>query len=181
MDGLKGLRRTEGLPLFTLILGLVFLVAFQWVGPWLSDGVTLLADRLREALSGTALDLPVVTEGLLDSAGYVLSFLPIITVLFLLLTVLEDVGYLPRAAFLLDGWLKKLGLDGRCAVSLLLGFGCTVPAVMATRSLPETDLRRGAVRLLPFVPCSARLPFCSCWAGSWCQTAPPEARCCSMA
>ena len=148
-----------GLSLFGLILGLVFLVTFQWAGPSLSRGVEALVDILRETMSGTALDLPPITEGLLGSAGYVLSFLPIITILSLLLTVLEDVGYLPRAAFLLDGWLKKLGLDGRCAVPLLLGLGCTVPAVMATRSLPETDLRRDTVRLLPFVPCSARLPF----------------------
>lgn len=148
-----------GLPLFGLILGLVFLITFQWTGPWLGRGVEALSDRLREVMSGTALDLPPITEGLLTSAGYVLSFLPIITVLSLLLTILEDVGYLPRAAFLLDGWLKKLGLDGRCAVPLLLGFGCTVPALLATRSLPETDLRRGTVKLLPFVPCSARLPF----------------------
>ena len=148
-----------GLPLFGLILGLVFLVTFQWAGPWLSRGVDGLVDLLRAALSGTAWDLPVITEGLLGSAGYVLSFLPIITVLSLLLTLLEDVGYLPRAAFLLDGWLRKLGLDGRCAVPLLLGFGCSVPAILATRSLPEEDVRRGAVRLLPFVPCSARLPF----------------------
>ena len=148
-----------GLPLFGLILGLVFCVTFQWAGPWLSRGVEALIDLLRETLSGTPLDLPPLTEGLLGSAGYVLSFLPIITILSLLLTVLEDVGYLPRAAFLVDGWLKKLGLDGRCAVPLLLGFGCTVPAIMATRSLPEGELRRGTVRLLPFVPCSARLPF----------------------
>ena len=148
-----------GLPLFGLILGLVFLVTFQWAGPWLSRGVDGLVDLLRATLSGTAWDLPVITEGLLGSAGYVLSFLPIITVLSLLLTLLEDVGYLPRAAFLLDGWLRKLGLDGRCAVPLLLGFGCSVPAILATRSLPEEDVRRGAVRLLPFVPCSARLPF----------------------
>ena len=114
---------------------------------------------LGEALSGTAVDLPVLTEGLLGSTGYVLSFLPIITVLSLLLTLLEDVGYLPRAAFLLDVWLKKLGLDGRCAVPLLLGFGCSVPAILAARSLPEHSLRQRTVRLLPFVPCSARLPF----------------------
>ena len=148
-----------GLPLFALILGLVFLITFQWVGAWLSRGMELLTEGLKGLLANTFLDLPVVTEGLLTSAGYVLSFLPVITVLSLLLTLLEDVGYLPRAAFLLDGWLKKLGLDGRCAVPLLLGFGCSVPAVMATRSLPEKDLRRDTIRLLPFVPCSARLPF----------------------
>lgn len=148
-----------GLPLFGLILGLVFLITFQWAGPWFTQGVEALVDQIREALSGTPLDLPPITEGLLNSVGYVLSFLPVITVLSLLLTILEDVGYLPRAAFLLDGWLKKLGLDGRCAVPLLLGFGCTVPAALATRSLPEEDLRRSTVRLLPFVPCSARLPF----------------------
>ncbi len=148
-----------GLPIFAVILGLVFLTAFQWIGPWLSRGVELLTDRLRDALSGTILDMPVLTDGLLGSAGYVLSFLPVITVLSLLLTLLEDVGYLPRAAFLLDGQLRKLGLDGRCAVPLLLGFGCTVPAVMATRTLPEKELRTRLVRLLPFVPCSARLPF----------------------
>ena len=148
-----------GLPLFGLILGLVFLLTFQWAGPWLSEGVERLMGLVKGALAGTALDLPVVKEGLLDSAGYVLSFLPVITVLSLLLTLLEDVGYLPRAAFLLDSWLRRLGLDGRCAVSLLLGFGCSVPAVMATRSLPERELRGRTVRLLPFVPCSARLPF----------------------
>lgn len=148
-----------GLPIFGLILGLVFLITFQWAGPYLAQGVESLLALLREALSGTALDLPPITQGLLGSAGYVLSFLPLITVLSLLLTLLEDVGYLPRAAFLLDGWLRKLGLDGRCAVPLLLGFGCSVPAILATRTLPEGDLRKRTARLLPFVPCSARLPF----------------------
>ena len=148
-----------GLPLFGLILGLVFLIVFQWVGPWVGEGIERLMVLLREAMAGTPLDRPILTEGLLGSAGYVLSFLPIITALSLMLTLLEDVGYLPRAAFLLDSWLKKLGLDGRCAISLLLGFGCTVPAVMATRTLPERDMRRATMRLLPFVPCSARLPF----------------------
>lgn len=148
-----------GLPIFALSLGLVFLIAFQWVGPYLGQGIEWGKDRLKEALTGSAADRPLIVEGLLSSAGYVLSFLPVITLLSLLLTLLEDVGYLPRAAFLLDGWLKKLGLDGRCAVPLLLGFGCSVPAVMATRSLPEKDLRLSTVRMLPFVPCSARLPF----------------------
>ena len=148
-----------GLPIFSLILGLVFLITFQWAGPWLSRGVETMSGSLVEALSGTALDLSVITDGLLGSAGYVLSFLPIITVLSFLLTLLEDVGYLPRAAFLLDGWLRKIGLDGRCAVPLLLGFGCSVPAILTTRTLPERRLRRRTIRLLPFVPCSARLPF----------------------
>ena len=148
-----------GLPLFGLILGSVFFIAFQWIGPWLSQGIEALMSLLQAALSGILPDLPIVTEGLVGSAGYVLSFLPIITVLSLLLTLLEDVGYLPRAAFLLDNWLKRLGLDGRCAVPLLLGFGCSVPATMATRSMPERTLRQGTIRLLPFVPCSARLPF----------------------
>ena len=148
-----------GLPLFALILGMVFLIAFEWAGPYLSRGIEGGMELLKEALSGSFADQPVLMDGQLGSAGYVLSFLPVITILSLLLTLLEDVGYLPRAAFLLDGWLKKLGLDGRCAVPLLLGFGCTVPAVLATRTLTEKDLRRGTVRLLPFVPCSARLPF----------------------
>ncbi len=148
-----------GLPVFGAILGAVFSITFQWAGPWLGRGIESMIRRFIDALAGTALDRPVVTEGLLGSAGYVLSFLPVITVLSLLLTLLEDVGYLPRAAFLLDGWLKKLGLDGRSAVPLLLGFGCTVPAVMAARTLPKRDQRQRTIRLLPFVPCSARLPF----------------------
>ena len=148
-----------GLPIFGLILGLVFLITFEWLGPWLSRGVEACMARLAKALANTPLDRPVVTEGLLGSAGYVLSFLPIITVLSVQLTLLEDVGYLPRAAFLLDGWFKRMGLDGRCAVPLMLGAGCSVPAVMATRSLPEDRLRQRTIRLLPFVPCSARLPF----------------------
>ena len=148
-----------GLPIFGLILGAVFLTAFQWVGPWLSRGVEALMDLLREGASAALPKAPAIAEGVLSSAGYVLSFLPVITVLSLLLTLLEDVGYLPRAAFLLDSWLRKLGLDGRCAVPLLLGFGCSVPAAMAARTLPEADLRQHTIRLLPFVPCSARLPF----------------------
>ena len=147
-----------GLPLFALILGLVFLISFQWAGPWLARGVEGLTAALQGALAGTALDYPLLREGLLGSAGYVLSFLPVIGLLSLLLTLLEDVGYLPRAAFLLDGWLKKLGLDGRCAVPLLLGFGCTVPALMAARTLGTASRRRTGA-LLPFVPCSAKLPF----------------------
>ncbi|MBR3137536.1 MAG: ferrous iron transporter B [Clostridia bacterium] len=148
-----------GLPVFGLILGLLFLLTFQWVGPWLGRGVEAVVDGVKSSLSETILDTPLVKEGLLGSLGYVLSFLPVITVLSLLLNLLEDVGYLPRAAFLLDGFLRGLGLDGRCAVPLLLGFGCTVPAVMATRTLPEGGKRRRTMALLPFVPCSARLPF----------------------
>ncbi len=155
-----------GLPIFALVLGLVFLITFQYAGPWLSRGIDWMMDKVRTALSSAGVDMPVLTDGLLGSAGYVLSFLPVITILSLMLTLLEDVGYLPRAAFILDGWLKKIGLDGRCAVPLLLGFGCTVPAVMATRSLPEDRLRRSTVRLLPFVPCSARLPFMLLLGGS---------------
>jgi len=163
-DRLRGVDRLLlhplwGLPVFGLVVGLVFLLTFQWAGPWLGRGVEALIGRLQAALAGTALDTPLLREGLLGSLGYVLSFLPVITVLSLLLNVLEDVGYLPRAAFLLDGFLRALGLDGRCAVPLLLGFGCTVPAVLATRTLPERDLRRRTAGLLPFVPCSARLPF----------------------
>ena len=148
-----------GLPVFGLVLGLVFLLTFQWVGPWLGRGVETVVDGVKSSLAGTVLDAPLLREGLLGSLGYVLSFLPVITMLSLLLNLLEDVGYLPRAAFLLDGFLRGLGLDGRCAVPLLLGFGCTVPAVMATRTLPEGEKRRRTVALLPFVPCSARLPF----------------------
>ena len=148
-----------GLPAFGLVLGLVFLLTFQWVGPWLGRGVEAVVDGVKSSLAGTVLDTPLLREGLLGSLGYVLSFLPVITVLSLLLNLLEDVGYLPRAAFLLDGFLRGLGLDGRCAVPLLLGFGCTVPAVMATRTLPEGEKRRRTMDLLPFVPCSARLPF----------------------
>lgn len=148
-----------GLPVFGLVLGLVFLLTFQWAGPWLGRGVEALMAWGKGALAGTVLDRPLIAEGLFGSAGYVLSFLPVISLLSLLLTLLEDVGYLPRAAFLLDGFLKKLGLDGRCAVPLLLGFGCSVPAFLAARTLPERGLRRRTARLLPFVPCSARLPF----------------------
>ena len=148
-----------GLPFFGLVLGLVFLITFQWVGPWLGQGTEAAVNGLRAALAGTVLDVPLIRDGLLGSLGYVLSFLPVITVLSLLLNLLEDVGYLPRAAFLLDGFLRALGLDGRCAVPLLLGFGCTVPAVLAVRTLPGEGQRRRTVALLPFVPCSARLPF----------------------
>ena len=101
----------------------------------------------------------LVTEGVLGGIGSVLSFLPIIIVLFLLLSILEDSGYLARVAFVMDKLLRRIGLSGRSIVPLLVGFGCTVPAVMATRTLPSERDRKMTILLTPFMSCSAKLPI----------------------
>lgn len=165
-------HRVWGLVLFAAIMGLVFCVTFRWAGAYLSEklstGIEGVGGWIRGLLPNT---LPPLLEGLLgeglwDSVGAVVSFLPQVWLLYLCLGLLEDCGYLSRVAFLLDTPMGRLGLEGRSAIMLLLGFGCTVPATLATRSLEKQEDREGVMRLLPFVPCSAKLPLTAALAGS---------------
>lgn len=158
-------HRVWGLVLFAAIMGLVFCITFRWAGAYLSEklstGIEGVGSRIRGLLPET---LPPLLEGLLgeglwDSVGAVVSFLPQVWLLYLCLGLLEDCGYLSRVAFLLDASMGRLGLEGRSAIMLLLGFGCTVPAALATRSLEKREDREGVMALLPFVPCSAKLPL----------------------
>lgn len=156
------------LPVFIAIMGVVFWLTFGVLGAWLSDlmdlFVTWVTDLVDAGLTWWDVN-PVVHALVIDGAfagvGSVLSFLPIIVVLFFFLSLLEDSGYMARVAFVMDKLLRKLGLSGRSFVPMLVGFGCSVPAIMATRTIPSERDRRMTIMLVPFVSCTAKLPIYS--------------------
>ena len=153
-------------PIFLAIMLLIFWLTFGLVGAWLSDLLSLGIDSLTQAVDGglTAYGInPVVhsliIDGVFAGVGSVLSFLPIIVVLFFFLSILEDSGYMARVAFVMDKALRKIGLSGRSFVPMLIGFGCTVPAIMSARTLSSERDRKMTVLLTPFMSCSAKLPI----------------------
>lgn len=153
-----------GMPLFLCIMAAVFFLTFSVgsVGAGIisqsADGIALLAARLLGALKVNRALAALITDGIIPGVGAVLTFLPNIFILFLCLGFLEDCGYMSRAAYITDSFMSRLSLSGRAAVPLLLGFGCTVPAVMAARTLENPQARRKTVFITPLIPCSARLP-----------------------
>ena len=157
--------RFTALPVFALIMALVFWVTFGLVGQPLADlldvGVSALIGLADEGLRALAINDVVrslIVDGALSGVGSVLSFVPVIATLFLMLSLLEDSGYMARVAFFMDRALRRIGLSGRSLVPMLVGFGCSVPAIMATRTLPSEHDRRLTVLLTPFMSCSAKLP-----------------------
>ena len=159
-------NKYAALPIFVGIMLLIFWLTFDVVGAFLQDLLALGIDRLSEVvdrgLSAYGLN-PVVhsliIKGIFAGVGSVVSFLPIIVVMFFFLSILEDTGYMARVAFVMDKLLRKIGLSGRSFVPMLIGFGCTVPAVMATRTLPSSRDRRLTILLTPFMSCSAKIPI----------------------
>ena len=154
------------LPVFVLIMGLVFYLTFSLIGPFLQDGLAAgieslggLVEKAMEAGHVNPAIQNLVMNGIFEGVGSVLSFLPIIVVMFLFLSVLEDSGYIARVAFVMDKLLRKIGLSGRSIVPMLIGFGCTVPAVMSTRTLPSSRDRKMTILLTPFMSCTAKLPI----------------------
>ena len=154
------------LPAFIGIMALVFFLTFNVIGALLQglleDGIGWLSDTVAAAMSAWAVH-PVlqslVIDGIFTGVGTVVSFVPIIVVLFFFLSLLEDSGYMARVAFVMDKLLRKIGLSGRSIVPMLIGFGCTVPGVMASRTLPSERDRRMTILLTPFMSCSAKLPI----------------------
>ena len=154
------------LPIFFGIILLIFYLTFNVIGQGLSDLLALGIAHVTEAMDGglTAYGLnPVVhslvIDGVFAGVGSVLSFLPIIVVLFFFLSILEDTGYMARVAFFMDQLLRKIGLSGRSIVPMLIGFGCSVPAIMSTRTLASERDRRMTILLTPFMSCSAKIPI----------------------
>ena len=154
------------IPAFILIMCAIFFLTFNIIGPWLQDlmatGIDYLTAKLNNAMESAHVNPALqglVIGGICQGIGVVLSFLPIIVTLFFFLSIIEDSGYTARVAFLTDKLLQKIGLSGRSIVPMLIGFGCTVPAVMATRTLPSMRDRRMTILLLPFMSCSAKLPI----------------------
>ena len=154
------------IPAFVLIMGLIFFLTFNVVGSVLSsvlEGIIGLFTQAADAALTAANVSPVlqslVIDGIFNGVGSVLSFLPFIVTLFFFLSLLEDSGYMARVAFVMDQLLRKIGLSGRSIVPMLVGFGCTVPGVMATRTLPSERDRKMTILLTPFMSCSAKLPI----------------------
>lgn len=159
-------NRFAALPLFLGIMFLVFYLTFNLVGAWLSDllslgidALTALVDRGLTAYGINPVVHSLIVDGVFAGVGSVLSFLPLIVVLFFFLSVLEDTGYMARVAFVMDKLLRKIGLSGRSFVPMLIGFGCSVPAIMATRTLSSDRDRKMTILLTPYMSCSAKIPI----------------------
>ena len=154
------------IPIFILIMGLVFYLTFNVIGVFFQDllasGIDRLTEQVDAALTAAGVNEAVkslLVDGIFTGVGSVLSFIPIIMVLFFFLSILEDGGYMARVAFVMDKLLRKIGLSGRSIVPMLIGFGCSVPAVMSTRTLPSLRDRRMTIMLIPFMSCSAKVPI----------------------
>ena len=154
------------IPMFILIMGLVFFLTFNVIGAWLQGlvetGVGALTEAVDAALTAGGVNQTLhglIVGGIFEGVGTVLSFLPIIVTLFFFLSILEDSGYIARVAFFMDKLLRRIGLSGRSIVPMLIGFGCTVPAVMSTRTLPSERDRKMTILLTPFMSCTAKLPI----------------------
>lgn len=156
------------IPCFIGIMGLIFVMTFNLVGAWLSDlmgmGVDAVTGLISKALAAADVNTVVqslVVDGVCKGVGSVISFLPTIVTLFFFLSILEDTGYMARVAFVMDKPLRKIGLSGRSFVPMLIGFGCSVPAIMSTRTLSSERDRKMTILLTPFMSCSAKLPIYS--------------------
>lgn len=154
------------IPSFILIMGLVFFLTFNVIGAFFQELIQMGIDALQNILDSAFTRWNVndtlhslVIDGVFEGVGSVVSFVPIIVTLFFFLSMLEDSGYMARVAFVMDKLLRKLGLSGRSIVPLLIGFGCTVPGVMASRTLPSERDRKMTILLTPFMSCSAKLPI----------------------
>ena len=166
--------RYTAIPIFIGVMALVFLLTFNVIGAWLQDLVAGGIDALRVLVENAMVSAGVndavqslVLEGIFEGVGSVLSFIPVIVVLFFFLSILEDSGYMARVAFVMDKLLRKIGLSGRSIVPMLIGFGCTVPAVMATRTLPSERDRKLTIIMTPFMSCSAKVPIYAFLASSF--------------
>jgi ferrous iron transport protein B len=154
------------IPVFIAVMAAVFFLTFAVIGPFLQGllekGIGSLAASVGDAMTAGNVNHAIsslVMDGIFEGVGSVLSFLPIIVTMYFFLSLLEDSGYIARVAFVMDKILRRLGLSGRSIVPMLIGFGCTVPAVMSTRTLPSERDRRMTILLTPFMSCTAKLPI----------------------
>ena len=162
------------IPAFVLIMMVVFYLTFGLIGSFLSDllslGIDALSGVTERALTDYGINPVVkslVIDGIFTGVGSVLSFLPIIVILFFFLSILEDSGYMARIAFVMDRPLRKIGLSGKSFVSMLIGFGCSVPAVMSTRTLSSDRDKKMTIMLIPFISCSAKIPIYALFAAAF--------------
>jgi len=152
------------IPLFIIIMALIFVITFNWVGGYLGDliekGINYLGIKVDALFTSYGMNkavISLVTDGVFTGLGSIISFIPNIVILFMFLSILEDSGYMARVAFVMDKPLRKIGLSGRSFVPMLIGFGCSVPAVMSTRTLSSDRDRKMTIMLIPFISCSAKI------------------------
>jgi len=162
------------IPFFIGIMFLIFYLSFNVIGSYLSNllssGITLISNICDILLTNYGINSTVhslIIDGIFAGVGSVLSFLPIIVVMFFFLSILEDTGYMARVAFMMDKPLRKIGLSGKSLVPMLIGFGCTVPAIMSTRTLSSERDRKMTILLIPFMSCSAKIPIYSVFAAAF--------------
>ena len=156
------------IPVFIAVMAAIFFLTFNVIGAWLQEmlenavgALTGVVDNALAAADVNQVIHDLIIDGIFEGVGSVLSFLPIIVTMFLFLSLLEDSGYIARVAFFMDKLLRKIGLSGRSIVPMLIGFGCSVPAVMSTRTLPSDRDRKMTILLTPFMSCTAKLPIYS--------------------
>jgi ferrous iron transport protein B len=160
-----------GIPIFALVIYIVYSLTQNYLGPFLADFFVGWIDKLYELTELLVIDKvsPVLStlllDGIIGGVGAVLGFLPLIMVLFFLLAVLEDCGYMARVAVVMDRFLKKVGLSGRSIIPMVIGTGCAIPGIMATRTIKDERQRRTTAMLTPFMPCGAKLPIIALFAG----------------
>lgn len=166
--------RFTAIPAFIAIMFLIFWLTFNVIGAWLQElmeqGIGVITDATDQWLHEIGVASPIISlvvDGIFTGVGTVVSFVPIIVVLYFFLSMLEDSGYMARVAFVMDKLLRKIGLSGRSIVPMLIGFGCTVPAIMATRTLPSDRDRKMTAYLIPFMSCSAKMPIYSFFAAAF--------------
>ena len=154
------------IPSFVAIMAFIFWMTFGVVGAWLSNLMEIAIDFVTNACDKALISIQVnevlrslVVDGILTGVGSVLNFLPIIVILFFFLSLLEDSGYMARVAFVMDKLLRKIGLSGRSFVPMIIGFGCSVPAIMATRTLPSERDRKMTIMLTPFMSCFGKIAY----------------------
>ena len=162
------------IPIFVLIMGIVFWLTFDVIGAFLSDILSNVIDAITASVDNTLTVLDIappmhslIIDGIFSGVGAVLSFLPTIVTLFFFLSMLEDSGYMARVAFVMDKMLRKIGLSGSSFVPMIIGFGCSVPAIMASRTLASERDRKMTILLTPFMSCSAKLPIYSLFAAAF--------------
>jgi len=160
--------RYTAIPSFIAIMAVIFILTFNVIGAWLqnllSAGIDILTSLMDTVLTNAHANPALhslVIDGIMNGVGSIISFVPVIVVLFFFLSLLEDSGYMARVAFVMDKLLRKIGLSGRSIVPMLIGFGCSVPSVMACRTLPSERDRKMTIMLTPFMSCSAKLPIYS--------------------
>ena len=154
------------IPIFLIIMLVIFFLTFNIIGPFLSDmlqrGIDVVVNIISDLLiryNANNVVYDLIVNGIFKGVGSVLGFLPIITTLFFFLAILEDTGYMARVAFIMDALLRKIGLSGRSIVPMLIGFGCSVPAIMSTRTMFSKKDRELTILLIPFISCSAKIPI----------------------